>query len=109
MDKKDESFKDFVLDQLQDLDGVEARRMFGGFGLYRDETFFAIVHKGGLYFKIDDATVGEYRKRKMKPFQPNVKQTIKSYYQVPAEIIEDSDQLRGWAMKAIGCQTSKRP
>lgn len=109
MNTKDESFKDFVLDQLQDLDGVEARRMFGGFGLYRDETFFAIVHQGRLYFKIDDATVDEYRKRKMKPFQPNAKQTIKSYYQVPAEIIEDCDLLRGWAIKALGCQTSKRP
>lgn len=104
MDKKDESFKDFVLDQLQDLDGVEARRMFGGFGLYRDETFFAIVHQGRLYFKIDDATVDEYRKRKMKPFQPNARQMLKSYYQVPADIIEDMDRLREWALRAIGCQ-----
>ena len=39
---KDESFKDFVLDQLQGLEEVEARRMFGGYGLYRDETFFGI-------------------------------------------------------------------
>jgi hypothetical protein len=45
----DESFKDFVLDQLQELDGIEARRMFGGHGLYQDETFFAILHKGKLY------------------------------------------------------------
>ena len=37
MASRDESFKDFVLDQLQDLDGVDARRMFGGYGLYRDE------------------------------------------------------------------------
>jgi TfoX/Sxy family transcriptional regulator of competence genes len=30
---KDDSFRDFVLDQLRDLDDVEARRMFGGYGL----------------------------------------------------------------------------
>jgi TfoX/Sxy family transcriptional regulator of competence genes len=36
---KDDSFKTFVLDQLQKLDDVEARRMFGGYGLYHDETF----------------------------------------------------------------------
>ncbi len=57
MNKKDESFKDFVLDQLQEIDNVEARRMFGGYGLYQDETFFGIVHKGQLYFKIDETTV----------------------------------------------------
>jgi DNA transformation protein len=101
MNKKDDSFKDFVLDQLGELDDVEARRMFGGYGLYCDETFFGIIHKGRLYFKINPSTVGEYRRRKMKPFRPNAKQTLKSYYQVPVEIIEDSDRLAGWVAAAI--------
>ena len=108
MNKKDESFRDFVLDQLRELYEIEARRMLGGYGLYRDETFFGILHKGKLFFKIDETTVGEYRKRKMKPFRPNGKQTLKSYYQVPAEIIEDTDELQEWAVQAIGCQTKKR-
>ncbi|MEX0806401.1 MAG: TfoX/Sxy family protein [Candidatus Binatia bacterium] len=104
MNNKDESFKDFVLDQLHELDEIEARRMFGGFGLYRDETFFGIVHKGRLYLKIDESTVGEYRRRKMKPFRPNAKQTLKSYYQVPVDIIEDADELAAWAVQAIQCR-----
>jgi DNA transformation protein and related proteins len=105
---KDDSFKDFVVDQLHELDNVEARRMFGGYGIYREEAFFGIIHKGKLYFKIDESTVGEYRRRQMKPFRPNAKQTLKSYYQVPVEIIEDGDQLCEWAVKAIGCQQTKR-
>jgi DNA transformation protein and related proteins len=108
MNKKDESFKDFVLDQLRGLDDVEARRMFGGFGLYRDETFFGIVHRGKLFLKIDESTVGAYRKHKMKPFRPNAKQTLKSYYQVPVEIIEDADALCAWAVKAVSCQTVRK-
>jgi DNA transformation protein len=104
MNTKDDSFKDFVLDQLQELDDIEARRMFGGFGLYQEETFFAIVHKGRLYFKIDDSTLGEYRKRKMKPFRPNARQTLKTYYQVPVEILEDVERLCEWAKRAVCCQ-----
>jgi DNA transformation protein len=104
MNARDESFKDFVIDQLIGMDNVEARRMFGGYGLYRDETFFGIVHKGKLFFKIDDSTVDAYRKRKMKPFRPNPKQTLKSYFQVPVDVIEDADELREWAVKAIECQ-----
>ena len=104
MNPKDESFKDFVLDQLVEMDGVEARRMFGGYGLYRDETFFGIVHKGKLFFKIDESTVGEYRKRKMKPFRPNRKQMLTSYYRVPVDIIEAADELRQWAVKATESQ-----
>ena len=108
MNQKDESFKDFVLDQLRGLDDVEARRMFGGYGLYQDETFFGIVHKGRLYFKIDGSTVGEYRKRKMKPFRPNARQILKSYYQVPLEILEDTERLGEWAAQAISCQKKMR-
>ena len=108
MNKKDESFRDFVVDQLRELDDVEARRMFGGHGLYRDETFFGIIHKGKLFFKVDESTVVEYRKLKMKPFRPTAKQTLKSYYQVPLDIIEDADNLREWAMKAVICQTKRR-
>ena len=57
---KDDSFKDFVLDQLQELDSVEARRMFGGYGLYQDETFFGIIHKGRL---IACGTMAEIHRR----------------------------------------------
>jgi DNA transformation protein len=104
---KDDSFKDFVLDQLQELDSVEARRMFGGHGLYQDETFFGIIHKGRLYFKIDEHTVAAYRRRKMKPFRPNANQSLKTYYEVPVEIIEDGDRLGAWAEAAIRCQRKK--
>ena len=96
---KDDSFRDFVLDQLREVENLEARRMFGGYGLYRDETLFGIIHKGELFFKIHESTIREFRLRKMKPFRPNAKQTLKSYYQVPVDIIEDADELRAWAIK----------
>ena len=82
--------------------------MFGGHGLYQDEVFFGILHKGRLYFKMNDTTVQEYRKRKMKPFRPNARQTLKSYYQVPGEIIEDADALQSWAVKAIHCRKNRK-
>lgn len=95
---KDDSFRDFVLDQLHELEDI------GGFGLYRDETFFGIIHKGRLYFKVDESSASEYRRRRMRPLRPNAKQTLKSYYQVPVEIIEDAEKLAGWAKRAINCQ-----
>ena len=107
MNKNDESFKDFVLDQLRDLADVDSRRMFGSCALYQDETCFAVVSKGRLYFKIDESTVGAYRRRKMKPFRPNAKQTIKSYYQVPVDVLEDAVELCQWARRAIVAQKKK--
>ncbi|MGH7207065.1 MAG: TfoX/Sxy family protein, partial [Nitrospiraceae bacterium] len=70
---RQDSFKDFVLDQLRELRGVTCRAMFGGYGLYQGESFFGIIHKGRLYFKTDDRTRPPYVAKGMKPFRPNAK------------------------------------
>ena len=95
-----DGFKGYVLDQLADLRGVTCRAMFGGFGLYHRETFFGIIHKGRLYFKTDRITAPRYRDRGMKPFKPSSAQTLKNYYEVPVEVLEDSEDLTTWASQA---------
>ncbi len=37
----------------------------------------------------------------MKPFWPNAKQTLKTDYEVPVGIIEDTEQLTTWAARAV--------
>ena len=37
----------------------------------------------------------------MKSFRPNCKQTLKTYYEVPVEVMEDAGQLVEWAEQAI--------
>ena len=100
MSLKRDGFKDFVLDQLVDLHKVTARAMFGGYGLYRGATFFGIIHRDRLYFKVTPETVGHYKDHGMKPFRPNAKQTLKSYYEVPVDVIEDAEQLVAWGQES---------
>jgi DNA transformation protein len=95
-----DGFRDFVLDQLSELPGLTHRAMFGGFGLYCGKVFFSIIHKGRLYFKTNATTAPRYRERKMKPFRPNAKQTLKTYYEVPVDVLEDSGELTIWARQA---------
>ena len=101
----DETFRDFVLDQLQLLGEVDCRRMFGSYGLYHDGVFFGILSQGRLYFKTNAVTRGTYVQRGMQPFRPNSRQTLKSYYEVPVDILEDHEQLTVWARQAVACQT----
>jgi DNA transformation protein and related proteins len=103
----DVSFRDFVLDQLRDLDGLECRGMFGGYGLHRGETFFGIIHKGQLYFKTGTETLPNYVARGSGPFRPSAKQTLK-YYEVPVEIIEDRQRLTEWAGDALRVRPRRR-
>jgi DNA transformation protein len=100
--RKDDSYRDFVLDQLRSLGGIDCRYMFGGYGLYLDGVFFGILHDGRLYFKTDEATRANYRNRGMEPFAPNRKQVLMSYYEVPEEIVEDQEELAAWAREAKG-------
>lgn len=101
MPAKHDGFKDFVLDQLIDLRGLTCRAMFGGYGLYHRATFFGIIHKGRLYFKVTPETVEQYNAHGMSPFRPNPKQTLKSFYEVPVDVIEDTEQLNEWAEQSV--------
>ena len=95
------SFVAFVRDQLRALGPVDARPMFGGFGLYLGDIFFGIVHGDRLYFKTESRTATDYIDQGMKPFQPNPRQTLKNYHEVPADVLEDAGQLGHWARTAI--------
>ena len=101
----DDSFKDYVLDQLRGLDEVRARAMFGGFGLYYGEVFFGIVADGRLYFKTDDESRGEYERCGMEPFRASEKQTLWTYYEVPVDVLEDDEALTLWALRACQSQS----
>lgn len=102
-------FLDFVLDQLGGLDNVRAQRMFAGFGLYSAEAFFAIVYHDILYFKVNDDTRKDYTDAGMPPFKPYKGRPVTlQYYQVPAEVVEDADELCQWARRAIDGAVSVR-
>lgn len=96
-----DSFTEFVQDQLQDLKGVRLRRMFGGYGLYFDTTFFGILHRERLYFRTDSASREQYRARGMSAFRPHASQTLRSYYELPPDVLEDAEELVKWAQRAI--------
>lgn len=97
MPAKHDGFKDFVLDQLADLRGLTCRAMFGGYGLSCRKQFFGIVHKQRLYFKVTPATAFEYKNHSMKPFRITSKMILRTYYEVPPDILEDPERLVQWA------------
>ena len=101
-------YLDYLLGQLKGLGGVEARRMFGGLGLYSRGTFFGLLYKERLYFKTDESTRPEYEARGSEGFQPRpgVKAQM-TYYTVPAEVLEDEDELVQWAQKAVTAALAK--
>jgi DNA transformation protein and related proteins len=99
--KVSDSFRDFVLAQLEELGDVTARAMFGGVGLYRRGVFFGIIATDVLYFKVDDGNRADFERYKAKPFQPYAERPSTKYFAVPVEILESSDDLTAWAKKSL--------
>jgi DNA transformation protein len=95
-----DTFRDFVLEQLSSLDGLRSKCMFGGYGLYCGEQFFGIVHDGRLFFKTNPDTLAEFLQYHAAVFAPSEKQVLKNYREVPIDILEDRERLLDWAMKA---------
>ena len=65
-----DNFRKFVLDQLEELQDVEPKSMFGGVGLDRGGLFFGIVAGDVLYLKADDETGGTFEAAGSQPFDP---------------------------------------
>ncbi len=98
-----DSFLTFVLEQLAGVPDLVTKRMFGGVGVYSGETFFAILDNDTLFFKVDAALAERYQRHGMPPFRPFPdKPPMSGYYQVPADVLEDSDQLAAWAHDSVG-------
>jgi DNA transformation protein len=102
----------YVLDQLQALGGVSSRRMFGGVGLYSDELFFGLIADDTLYLRVDDGNRADYTARAAQPFRPYADRPglSMSYYEAPAEVLEDARQLAEWARRSVAAaQRSPQP
>jgi len=105
-------FVAWILEQLAGVSAVRSRRMFGGVGLYSGDRFFGLIDDDVLYLKVDDSNRGEFVARGCHPFQPfkDKPEYSMSYYDVPAEVLEDVDELARWARRSVAISAaSPRP
>lgn len=95
-------FCDFIVEQLEPIGPVQVRRMFGGAGLYLDDTIFAILADDVLYFKVNEANEADFIAEGMAVFDPfgDPKRQIRSYRECPPRLLENSDELCQWARAA---------
>jgi DNA transformation protein len=94
----------YLLEQLAPLRDVASKNFFGGVGLVSGATQFAMVMGSVLYFVVDDATRPNYEKLGSSCFSYVTKKRrvdVRKYFSVPADLIEDQDQLVLLAKESI--------
>jgi DNA transformation protein len=96
-------FVEYLLEMLQPLGEVRAKAMFGGWGFYAGERFFALVAEDTFYVKADAASRAEFEARGLQPFryEASGKVSVMAYYQPPPEALDDRALLCAWARKGI--------
>jgi DNA transformation protein len=96
--------RDFLIDLFADFGPVTIRRMFSGFGISADGTNFALALRFGLYFRADEATIPQFEAEGSTPFQYQTRAktvTVNSYWELPARLFDDSEELSAWARAAL--------
>lgn len=97
-----QDFLEYVLDQLESLEDLSYKRMFGGVGIFSCGKIFALLAHDQAYFKVDDGNREKYSAQGSQAFQPFPdKPMVMSYYEVPAHILESPMELFDWAQDSL--------
>lgn len=97
-------FVDYAVELMADWAAVSARRMFGGYGLYREGLMFALVADDELFFKTDAGNVTQFERAGSRPFvyQSRTRAVQMSYWSAPEASLESPAEMSIWCQSAYG-------
>jgi len=98
-----QEFATHIVDLLDTFGPCEARRMFGGYGIFHQGLMFALIADGSLYLKADDETRELFSAENCEAFSyyKKEKEYQLSYYLAPEEFFEEQDACLRWARLAF--------
>lgn len=95
-------FVNYLREVFIEFGPVEPRRMFGGHGIFFDGVMIGLVADDTLYLKADEESAVRFTELGLSQFEypKGDKVVAMSYYQAPAEAVENAEEMRGWAQLA---------
>ena len=106
----DSEFANYVLEQLAQLRGLTSGRFFSGVGFSCGGVQFGMIIRGTLYFVVDETIRPKYIARGSQCFAYDTRKRrveVKRYYSVPADVVEDSEELTSLARESIRVAESR--
>jgi DNA transformation protein len=99
-----DSFVDFLSEQLSPLGQISPRRMFGCVGVFCDGVMLGLIRDEVLYLRVDDETKAACAEAKDRPFQyqKQGKTLDLALWAAPDRLMDDPDELLAWARLALG-------
>ena len=103
-------FVSHCVELLSALGTVRVRRMFGGWGLYVDDIFLAIIAWERLYLKVNDQTRPRFEAEGCAPFVDAAKDQAVAlgYWSAPADALDSPALMLPWARLALQAAMAAR-
>ena len=95
-------FIEYLQELFEQFGTVQARKMFGGYGIYHDGVMFGLVEDDTLYLKTDETTVEHFKSRGLGQFEYDKggNKVKMSYYRAPDEVMDNAEEAALWAWRA---------
>jgi DNA transformation protein len=95
-------FVEYLPEVFEQFGQIQARRMFGGYGIYHDGLMFGLVADDSLYLKADEITAEHYESRGLGRFgyEKGGKLVKLSYYLAPEEVMDTPEAAALWGRRA---------
>jgi DNA transformation protein and related proteins len=104
MESTRNEFVDYVVELMADWATVSVRKMFGGYGLYREGLMFALIVEDELYLKADTDNVVQFERADSRPFvyQSRDRTVQLSYWSAPTASLDSPAEMGEWCQSAYG-------
>lgn len=97
-----EDYLAYIMDQLQGIEGIAPKKMFGGVGIFHEDKMFGMIQSNNIFrLKVDDSNRAQYEAHGSGPLTSGKKKGSMPYYEVPSQVIEDKAELQQWAQTSI--------
>jgi DNA transformation protein len=102
------SFLDHALDLVCGLGQVQARRLFGGYGLYAQGVMFGLLSDDELFLKTDRETLERFTSAGCRMWTYGEQKPDTHYFRPPDEAHEDAESMQPWAELGLGAALRAR-
>jgi TfoX/Sxy family transcriptional regulator of competence genes len=82
--------------ELAKIPNIRPKKMFGEYGIYSDEIFFALICNDKLFLKGNKDSEHMYPDHVTKPYEGS-----KGYFYYPTDWLEDTDKLSQYCNNSI--------
>ena len=96
----EQTFVDFIVDQIENAGEITAKKMFGEYGLYSGEKLFALICDDKLFIKPTQAGRAFIGDVVESPPYPGAK---------PSFLIEEKVEDRGWLSELVRISVEELP